>query len=196
MIPNKRGRMPVVEGIHLQTLAPIGISLDEIGEWTVGCTSPRREADWVRSVLSGSGGAMIIPAPERPPEPLMSRFLGKVAMEVLTFRCLDRPAALAEVYSNPDLVALRMYTRRGAGGRAWPFHERRIYPSESEVIHEFMLLRTEQHELYLILAVFGLEYAFNLGGPELDGYVAWLETHGWRSPLYMDGVSWTTQPRC
>ncbi len=55
-----------------------------------------------------------------------------------------------------------------------------------EVLHEFDTLYTQQGELYVVVAILGVEYAINLGGPEIDGYVQWLEKHGYRSPLYPD----------
>jgi hypothetical protein len=45
-------------------------------------------------------------------------------------------------------------------------------------------LVTTSQEHYAVIAFFGVEYTINLGGPELDGYVAWLQKNNNRSPLY------------
>jgi|HubBroStandDraft_5_1064220.scaffolds.fasta_scaffold89171_2 hypothetical protein len=51
--------------------------------------------------------------------------------------------------------------------------------------HISMLLQApHSSEYYFILAIFGLEFALNLGGPEVDGYLAWLNCHEGASPLY------------
>ena len=41
-------------------------------------------------------------------------------------------------------------------------------------------------EFYAIIAILGVEYAINLGGPELDGYLQWLKDNGEQSYLYIN----------
>ena len=53
-----------------------------------------------------------------------------------------------------------------------------------ELPHEYDLLYTDSHEMYIVLAIFGVEYVLNLGGPEIDGYERWLSTNSRVSPLY------------
>jgi hypothetical protein len=189
LIPNKRGRMPLVEGIHLESLTQIGLGVDSSGAGFFGCTRQRMEAGWVRSVRSSTEGTMIFPKPDRAPECLMARMLSKIALEVLASHCCSDPAAMCDIYENQSLAALRAYSRRGEGCGTWPYSERRIYPADTEIIHEYMLLDTPHGEFYLVLALFGVEYALNLGDPKLDGYMAWLENHGFGSPLYMPNAT-------
>ena len=54
-----------------------------------------------------------------------------------------------------------------------------------EVLHEFAVLYTRQKELYLVLAVYGVEYVINYAGPELEGYEVWLHENDNRSYLEM-----------
>jgi hypothetical protein len=61
-------------------------------------------------------------------------------------------------------------------GRFWVITE--------EVVHEFDVLATEWGEWFLVVAIFGTEFAINYGGPEIDGYLRWLEEHNYGSPLY------------
>ena len=73
----------------------------------------------------------------------------------------------------------------GNPGFVWPIHMRRIYPADHEfsdeidnayqVLHEWKILFIPSSpsdefvgEFYAIIAILGMEYAINLGGPELD----------------------------
>lgn len=42
-----------------------------------------------------------------------------------------------------------------------------------------------QGELYYVVALWGLEFAINLGGPCIEGYKTWLDEHDNISPLYL-----------
>ena len=52
------------------------------------------------------------------------------------------------------------------------------------MLHEYDLLYTHGLEIYIILVLFGVEFAMNLGGRLLEGYRGWLENNEWASPLY------------
>jgi hypothetical protein len=124
---------------------------------------------------------------------MVSRFLSKVAMETLAQIALTVPDGLSEITDNQELDELRDYVRGCSSLKDWPFYMRQIYSEdkvfheeghgECEIVHSFTLLRTESQELYLVLVIFGVEYSFNLGGPEIDGYLEWLKQHGFKSPL-------------
>jgi hypothetical protein len=38
--------------------------------------------------------------------------------------------------------------------------------------------------MYFVIAILGVEYAINVGGPDIDGYGLWLRQNEGRSPLY------------
>jgi len=77
---------------------------------------------------------------------------------------------------------------------------RRIYPAEYQfsddvdpefqVLHELDLLFIPASNLktggeyYVVIAILGFEYAINLAGPELDGYLRWLDANDGSSCLY------------
>jgi hypothetical protein len=96
------------------------------------------------------------------------------------------------------LEELRRYVRIGSPSKVWPISIRQIYPPDflftddiqnepHEKLHEFMIhyIPNESgEEYYAVIAIFGVEYAINLGGPELDGYQLWLKQHESRSPLF------------
>jgi len=101
---------------------------------------------------------------------------------------------LGFVATNVQLDPLRNFARYG-GASVWPFHRRKLYAPDTaffgadgepyEVLHKFALLHTRERDLYLVCAVYGVEYAINLGGPEIDGYTRWLREHDGQSYLDM-----------
>ena len=122
----------------------------------------------------------------------MGRFIGKVGLEALAARLHSGKAWEQDVIDKPELDEIRGYVRYDRG-EDWPFAFRPLYPVNAvftdgsemyEVLHEYDLLYTEKYELYIIVAILGVEFALNLGGPELDGYLDWVERHEFSSPLY------------
>ena len=195
MVPNKEDRIPTIQAVYLPGNMLVEIMRNEEGT----SIYPFKEANssqFVRSMLTHDTGSLIIPEPALPDEQIVSRFLGKVAIEVLAFRLLGVPGGLEEIVDKPELDKLRHYVRFGDPRMQWPFHRRRLYHEDKvfyeegygqyDVLHEFDLLYTESQELYLVLAIFGIEYCLNMGGPEIDGYVEWLKKHEFKSPLYKE----------
>ena len=123
---------------------------------------------------------------------LMSRFLTKAGLEALAFKTLSVSGSNAEIVEQPELDDLRSYARYDQD-ETWPFAYRTLYPVNAvfeegsahyEVLHEFDVFFTDGMELYFVLAILGVEFVVNLGGPELDGYKHWLKQHNNSSPLY------------
>ena len=50
------------------------------------------------------------------------------------------------------------------------------------------VLFTELGEVYFVIAMHGIEYAINLGGPFIDRYEFWLEKNKHESPLYISNA--------
>jgi hypothetical protein len=123
----------------------------------------------------------------------VSRFLAKAALETMADRLVEYPAGLAYLVEESQLDPVRHYARRGSGPE-WPYHIRRIYDSQQAWMNEAQDVRqikwesdflvTENGEWFYVLALFGLELAINLGGPDIAGYVEWLWRNAHRSPLY------------
>ena len=198
-ISNKKGNPPRVQGVHLQSLVPVDLIPDMDGSGpSIAASYEHDERRWIASLRSSGHGTLIVPVPQEPEKKLLSRLLAKVALEALALRVLHTPVALQEVVEKKELDPLRDYARRAAGPSLWPFHTRCLYSpdfvfteAESppyEVFHEWTFLYTHGRELYFILALFGTEYALNMGGLELDGYKAWLSNNSGRSPLYPHGI--------
>ena len=123
---------------------------------------------------------------------IMSRFIGKVGLEVLAHRTQTVSNWNKEIIDNEDLNLLRDYVRYNKGN-IWPFQYRTLYPVNAvflegkehyEVLHEYDLLYTEKQELYIVLALFGVEFVFNMGGEDMEGYNEWLKLNSNISPLY------------
>lgn len=193
-IGNKEDRIPTIQGVLLPSFVPIEMLRDKEGQ----SISPARERDltyFIQSLKSRPEGKLIFPRLKRPDEYLMSRVLAKVALEVLALWSMEIPNGLAEIIDKRELDVLRRYARFGKPPTHWPFTARLTYPEgkvftegteKFEVLHEFTLLHTESCELYLVIAILGIEYVLNMGGPEIDGYIEWLKQHSSKSPLYID----------
>ena len=198
VVANKEGRIPTIKALCLPSRVLVEIMRDKEGK----SIYPSREIDesrFIESISKQKTFDLIIPQPSLPEEQIVSRFLGKVAMETLTLIALGIPDGLSEITDKPELDELRNYVRGYSPLRDWPFHVRQIYPEdklfnedgygECEILHSFKLLPTECQELYLVLVIFGVEYCINMGGPEIEGYLEWLKNHNFKSPLYMDDAS-------
>jgi len=136
-------------------------------------------------------------APDLPDYRLMSRFLVKVGLEALVFRTLSVPDWNTEIVDKSELDPLRDYTRFDRGDTR-PFAYRTLYPVNAvfqegsmhyEILHEFDLFFTDAMELYFAIAIFGVEFVVNLGGPHLEGYQKWLEQHNYVSPFYRNAFT-------
>ena len=199
-IKNKEGNPPRVLGLQLQSLVPVELFPDMDGSgMSMATANYGDEKRWIESNRNSQGGTLIVPIPDEPEAYLLSRFLCKVAVEALALRSIDVPGGLQEIVDKEELDPIRNYARKGGPVKFWPYNKRALYPPDScfygsgygpyEVLHEWTFMYTAEKELYFALALFGVEYAVNLGGPELDGYRSWLSLHSDRSPLYPEGMN-------
>jgi hypothetical protein len=192
-VPNKRRRLPIMRGIYPAARMPIGLQRTEKGL----SISPLHEADsdkFISTVLTRKSGSVWMPLQGHVDERLLSRFLAKVAVEMFADRYLKAGEPWSLLIDMPMLEAVRRFTRYGDRPLAWPIHRRRIYDEEAvfgpgghQVMHEFDFLHTAGEELFAVICIFGEEFAINLGGPSIDGYVDFLAKQGGRSPLYAPG---------
>ncbi len=193
-IPNKKKRIPPMEGIHLQSRTPVQfLKINGEEGISVGASPNVDESGWVQSLLKREAGTVIVPIGQKPSDNIISRFIGKVGLEVLAHRALDVQGGLDETINQPELEELRRYVRIGNSAQSWPYSCRSIYQpdfifndgaEQYQVPHEFDILITPESEYYIVVAIFGEEYALNLGGPEIEGYELWLKTNNNVSPLY------------
>ncbi|MDW3119372.1 MAG: hypothetical protein R8G60_17530 [Roseovarius pacificus] len=122
----------------------------------------------------------------------MSRFLGKVAIEALAKRLSGIEGWREEMMSLEAMEPLRRYVRIGDQQENWSFNRRRIYqPHQTfgayeapyQILHEYDFLYTQDCQLIFVLALFGEEYAINLGGSDTECYQNYLRENNGTSPL-------------
>ena len=151
------------------------------------------EEEWVKELFMQDRGKLIFPVSSPPDQYIISRFIAKIGLEVLAFRLLNVEGGLDTIVDKPELNELRDYVRRGSPQKIWPYSFRPLYPPDFifndgqesfELLHEYDVLITPKNEFYIVVAIFGEEYALNLGGREIDGYAEWLKANNGISPLY------------
>jgi len=101
---------------------------------------------------------------------------------------------IEEIITNAELDPMRNYARYGKG-KFWKYYQRRIYSKETrytdlvhhpepyEIIHEKDILYSADREMYFILLIMGIEFAFNLAQSETDYFVDWLKRNNNESPI-------------
>jgi hypothetical protein len=188
---SKKGKIPSLTGIITPIEAKVTLTRFPSGP-IVASVDTNEEALGI--LEQSSGGHLIFPSPPGTPSgAVVSRFLAKIAVEAMAFRLLQQPEGLAYLADERQLDLIRDHARRGYTPN-WPYHARPIYKrdqkwvdsfgSETQILHEFDVLATEWGEWFLVVAVFGIEFAINYGGPEIDGYLKWMKLNDYVSPLY------------
>jgi hypothetical protein len=188
-IPNRRGYIPTVDGM-LSTGEPTRLYRTPEGQIEIEMTP-----EYLTRTKATGFGTLFLPVPDCLPEgAIASRFLAKMAVEVLASRNLSDPAWHESLVDDPQIDEIRGHAR-WYSPREWPYSVRRLYEPDRvsghdelgrplQTIHEFDFLVTASEEWYFIFALWGTEFAINLGGPEVDGYSEWLFAHDNVSPLY------------
>lgn len=129
---------------------------------------------------------------------LISRFLAKVAVEVIAQKLCVSKEGLEYLVTETQFDEIREFARYGERHKTWPYNIRRIYEENKifksekdsdklqDRLFEYDIMVTSVSEYYLILILKGIEYAINIGGPEIIGYQNWLLENENKSPLYLD----------
>jgi hypothetical protein len=203
-IPSKKGRIPMATGFHPQSRSLVNLLMDKDG-LSFFAANQKDESRFIKSIREQKKGSIYIPAagdPELSYE--TARFIGKVGLEILAYKWMNIEDWNEQVVNRIELNELRSYVRQGKPGFVWPVHIRRIYPANHEfsdkidpsfqVLHEWDILfipassKSDEvfGEFYAVIAILGIEYAINLGGPELDGYIRWLKDNENKSYLYIE----------
>jgi len=192
-IPNKKGIAPSVLANMFGTHFEVTLRYEDDKSMSIGTRFEKDESLFINHILSNNGGRMLVPIPSPVDKKLLSRFLAKIALEILTQRIFHIEGWEMEVVDNSALDAIRNYARVGNTTALWEISERRILPENAifkgesyyEILYEYTLLYTLKKEIYAVICIFGIEYAINLGGPEITGYQQWLNENNQRSPLYL-----------
>lgn len=152
----------------------------------------------IENYLANSGSEIRIPMRGAPAnDHYVSRFLAKMALEAFAFRCLKVDDWNNYIVDHEQLDPIRKFARYPKTKEVWTYSKRRIYDADYhkkeidgvyyQIMNEWDILVTgdiDNSEFYFVIAVFGMEYAINLGGNSMDGYESWLNKHNKLSPLY------------
>lgn len=186
-IYSKKGRLPsgkgVVAGTQVELIAGKGSRVLEV-ICNDGSVFKKVKDGEVNKMYVGMG----INFPER--DKLLSRFLGKVAIEMLADRFYGHDGWNEEIVDKNELDLLRNYVRYDSGINFWEYNIRTIYPPSQkfmkpgsgrkvyEVLHEGDFVYTLDMELFLVQAIMGVEFALNLTNPSIRGYEKVLKDSG------------------
>lgn len=196
-VPNKKGKMPSVRGTIAGTNINITMNKDKAGKIVIKAEK-KREQSAVDRYLQATNTDQDFPPflfqiNIDPPKKEMSRFLAMMGLEALALR-LSYTAQHDLIIDDKHFDLIRNFARYGQGVDIWPFHQRTIFPMDTEMKHPDTkkwvragfghdLLITHIPETYFIFIFYGVEFAINLGGPSIMGFEKWLEENDNISPF-------------
>ncbi len=189
-VANKRNRVPPQFGVVPQLRMAADVWLDG-NSISIQPKDRSRDGDLERFLKRNKGGSLWLPQPTHFDNRLMSRFLGKVAIEASAERLGGTDGWREEMLSQEAMEPLRRYVRVGDQKETWEFSCRRLYSPDQvfglggtgyEILHEYSFLYTQDCELIFVLALFGEEFAINMGGSETERYQEYLQDNN-RSSL-------------
>jgi HNH endonuclease len=192
-IANKRRRIPRIDGLTLLDAVHLQLSRSQNGELLVEGVNDRASHEFAELLSNRERFTLLVPFPQFPDGRLVARFLAVIALRAFAHRLLVGGVDIdADLIDKQELLPILRFARYN-DGPDWDYSKRRIYPEDHsfcdegglafEVLHEFMFLYTKARELYFVIAILGIEFAINMGGPEIGGYDVWLGQHSYRSPL-------------
>lgn len=123
---------------------------------------------------------------------IVSRFLAKVAIEVIAYRFWESTKNVSYLISEDLFNPLRNYARYGNGVKFWDYFQRRIYSeikngSSRQKMYEFQIWTTENNEetlgFHLTLVLYGIEFTINLFEPSIERYKRWLSNNNNKVPI-------------
>jgi len=193
-LANKRGLIPALENL----VGPEGVNLGAFRDknWMTHLypTNLKDESKFINYLRQNSCGNIYFPVASKVDAYLISRFLAKIALEILAFRVIPLPGWEDEVIFRNELDEIRNFSRYGDLKNKWEFYERRLYEynhrftseggNDYEILHEFNLLYTKSQELLAVIVILGVEYTISLCNREINGYKKWLKENHYNSPLY------------
>jgi len=191
-IPNKKGKIPPSIG-YINSQHPVEIFPQKQGD--IKAIIKKVETELLNKIINEKNSFIVLPTGRLPEQTnIVSRFLAKIAVEAIAQRFLNSGIEVDHLIDGAEFDPIRNYARLGRPDN-WVYHKRSLYNANEkrtnssgdsyEVVYEYDLFYTPCQELYFILVIFGLELAINIGGPDVDGYLAWLTENNGISPLYM-----------
>ncbi|WP_336731792.1 HNH endonuclease [Chryseobacterium sp. VD8] len=194
-IPNKKKKIPNEVGFFgnlkfgkVEILESEGKSLQIVVE----------KKEIFEKILSGELTNFKIPIQNRPPKKhlLLSRLLGKIAIEALAQKVKKVDNWNLEFVNDKGLDVLREYVRYGKG-QYWEYYTRKVYEETEmftsqkeeksyQILNEYDLIYYEEKYIIFICIILGIEYAILLNGQDISIYEKWLKENNYKSPLDTD----------
>ena len=188
---SKRGKIPALNVIITPASAPILVTRNISRPLVASGVVPENALSLIKKAPRGH--IVFSSPPGYPSGIVVSRFLAKIAIEAMAAKLVKYPEGIAYLVDEVQLDSIRNHARRGDTPN-WPYHVREVYDRNKkltedtcahfQVVHEFDVLATDWGEWFLVVAIFGMEFAINYGGPVIEGYWRWLEENKNASPLY------------
>ena len=206
-IPNKKNKMPAIDGLlngNYRIKLKRKLSHNEVvneAEVTPEAMDKLFNASEKATIIVPAFTNEMLP----PNNAITSRFLAKMALEAFADKLKDIENSLEDLVNDTEFDMIRNHARLGTI-KNWPCSIRRIYNYDKiweysdglhgQMVHEsdFLLIPVEENnksnteyimaEIYFVIALWGIEFAINMAGPEISGYENWLKTHNGESPLH------------
>lgn len=192
-IQSKKRRIPKIGGV---IGGKVEIGKDKNGNSFLDINNEKT----IKGIISERIKHVIIPKVDDPiPNNIyMSRFLAKVAVEILALTFSQFKGWNKEIVNHEELDSLRNYARYGGKPKFWEYHQRRIYEESDrffnpkysdtpyEILHEVDIKYLFEGQLFLILVIMGIEYVINFTNPKINSYNDWLIANNHISPIELN----------
>lgn len=204
LIPNKKNKIPQMEALYNGKF-PAKLGWNVKNDDIIGCIDITDEA--INELIKRREGFFVFPAFTNETiiqnSSIVSRLLAKMAFESLANTLKSLPGSLDELVDSKEFDPIRNHARKGTTP-VWPCSIRRIYNMNNftkrengeweQVIHEsdFLVLdkggegEMKYIILYFVVSLWGMEFAINMAGPEIDEYNNWVKEHDGLSPLHAE----------
>lgn len=192
-VPNKRGKPPSLLGYIAGTDVAVNLRVDDNGIQMK--TEKAHDSGRLRTALEGGLSSPLLFNMEMdPPKREMSRFLCKIALEVIAEFFSSEPSDTEHMVDEKFYDNIRTYARYGTNYPEWPYSQRRIFPEDTLMRHPVSnewvrfgfgcgWFMNKRRETLVAFCFYGTEFVINVGGPSIRGYEEWLEEHKNISPL-------------
>ena len=197
-VENKRGRIPPLTAVHLGLRSPVDIIYSNKEIPSIVWPNKSKGHQAINLIKNQQKFSLLIPCIELPTlNHEISRFIAKVAFEAFVHKCIEISGWNDAIVDMSEFDPIRNYCRDGSAKDVWPVSIRKIYPEEKlfpgenselfQVLHEWCILPIEldgeNFALYMVVGIFGIEYAINLEKPESEKYMIWVKDNNGRSIL-------------
>lgn len=201
MIPNKKNKMPQMDAFY-NGKSPVKLGWDVKQDECMLYVDVDDKI--LNEILCKEKGDLVFPAFTNKTiiqsSIIVSRLLAKMALEAWADRLKTLEGSLDELINFKEFDQIRNHARRGTTSK-WPCSIRCLYDMDAlwrckdgtwkQKIYEtdFLMIDkggkgdTKYVILYFVVVLWGIEFAINMAGPEIDEYNSWVDQHGGLSPL-------------